>query len=223
MSGRRRKSRHILLNAGMTVVFFAFLVCGATFVVLAFRPLYYWMIRLLDIPARTGYSFEVCKENYDVLIRYNMFFGPNVLSFPDFPMSISGAQHFKEVKEIFVAMQHIAIASGLLLIPGFVLARKKWAYGWLKATVVLALTVIGAVGLAMLINWNWTFTIMHRILFRNDFWIFNAATDPVILILPDEVFLADGAAILLLMGVGLLVAGLVYRKKRGIPRKKKAK
>ena len=208
-----KPSRHILFNIAMTLVFFTFLISASTWAVLAFRPLYSWVIQAMKIPETTGYSLEVCKANYKTLIDYNMFFGPNVLAFPDFEMSIYGAQHFKEVKDIFVILQYAAIASGVLLIPGIIFTKKKWAYGWMKATIILTIIVIGVVGLAMLINWEWTFTIFHKILFRNDYWIFSPATDPVIIILPDEVFLTAGAAILFLMAVGLLIAGLVYRTK----------
>ncbi|MBR5739572.1 MAG: TIGR01906 family membrane protein, partial [Lachnospiraceae bacterium] len=170
----------------------------------------------------TGYHYDTCKANFDVLIDYNMFFGPGILEFPDFTMSIYGAQHFKEVKTIFVTLQYIAMGSAVLMIPGVILARKKWAYGWLKATIIVTLSVIGTVGLAMLINWNWTFEMMHKILFRNDYWIFDPWQDPIIRILPDGVFLAYGALILLLMGLGLVIAGLVYRKKTGKSGKKGA-
>lgn len=211
----KKPKKHFFFNAGMTVLFFIFLVSASVFAAVAFRPLYYWLVRLFDVPAQTGYAYETCKTNYDVLIDYNMFFGPNILEFPDFRMSIHGAQHFKEVKDIFVTLQYVAMGSTVLMVPGIILARKKWAYGWLKASIILTLSVIGTVGLMMLINWNWTFTLMHKLLFKNDFWLFDPYEDPVILILPDKVFLAYGALILLLMGGGLVVAGLVYRKKKG--------
>lgn len=214
---KKKKSitgRHFWLNAGLTVLLFAFLLTAATWAVLSFQPLYHLVIRILNIPQETGYSYETCKVNYDVLIRYNQFFGPTTLAFPDFPMSDAGRQHFAEVRQIFVIMQYVAMGSFVLLIPGVIVARKKQAWGWLKATIILTLTVIAAVGFAILINWNWTFTVFHKIVFRNDFWIFNGAKDPIIYILPDEAFLADGVAILVLMGTGLVIAGLVYRRKK---------
>ena len=67
----------------------------------------------------------------------------------------------------------------------------------------------------MLINWEWTFVLMHKILFRNDYWLFDPWQDPIINILPNGVFFAYGALILVLMGIGLVIAGLVYRKKKG--------
>ena len=211
----KKQNRHFFFNAGMTVLFFVFLLSASVFAAVAFRPLYYWLINLLKIPESTGYNYETCKTNFDVLIRYNMFFGPDILEFPDFVMSINGATHFKEVKTIFVTLQYVAMGSGLLMIPGCILARKKWAYGWLKATIILTVSVIGTVGLAMLINWEWTFVQMHKILFRNDYWLFDPWQDPIINILPNGVFFAYGALILVLMGIGLVIAGLVYRKKKG--------
>ena len=38
---------------------------------LHFRPLYYFDIDHLDIPATSGYSEEVIRRNYDELIDYN--------------------------------------------------------------------------------------------------------------------------------------------------------
>lgn len=217
---RQKKNRAVnaVLNSLMTVDFFVFLVTASTFAVLAFTPAYGWLIKALKVPEETGYSFETCVKNYRVLIDYNMFFGAKTLAFPDFPMSIQGATHFKEVKDIFVVMQYAAIASGALLIPGIVLLNKRRTYWWRKATIILTLGVILAVGVGMLFDWEGVFTLMHKILFRNDYWIFNPATDPVIYILPDAVFLSAGAAILVLMAIGLVISGIVYRKKTGAKR-----
>ena len=73
---------------------------------LAFRPLYYYDIRALDIPEKTGYSEEMIRENYDVLIDYNLSFGQETLEFPDLPMSEAGRSHFEEVKDIFTLYKY---------------------------------------------------------------------------------------------------------------------
>ena len=54
---------------------------------LHFRPLYYFDIDHLDIPAKSGYSEEVIRRNYDELIDYNSISGPSRLTFSDFMMS----------------------------------------------------------------------------------------------------------------------------------------
>ena len=209
----KKKNKRFLYNAAMTIVCFAFLVCASTFLVLLIKPLYYMMVKLLEVPAETGYSFEICKTNYDILIDYNMFWGPKELVFRDFPMSIYGRIHFEEVKAIFVAMQYTAIVSFVLLIAGFIASKKNKCYGWLKATVVLAICVVVVVGAGFIIDWDGTFTLMHHILFDNDYWIFDPALDPVIWILPDKVFLAAGAGICILITAGLVACGVIYSKK----------
>ena len=50
---------------------------------LHFRPLYYFDIDHLDIPATSGYPEEVIRRNYDELIDYNSISGPSRLTFSD--------------------------------------------------------------------------------------------------------------------------------------------
>lgn len=208
------KKQYFLYNFCMTVICFLFLVCASTFLVLMIRPLYYMMVKLLDVPGETGYSFEVCKANYDILIGYNMFWGPKELVFRDFIQSEHGIIHFREVKTIFVTMQFTAIICGLLMIPGIIFSKKKQTFGWMRATVILALIVVAVVGFGFIYDWDGTFVLMHHILFDNDYWIFYPDLDPVINILPDKVFLAAGAGICILITAGLVTLGVVYHKKK---------
>ena len=66
---------------------------------LHFRPLYYFDIDHLDIPATSGYSEEVIRRNYDELIDYNSISGPSRLTFSDFIMSEKGEIHFSADKD----------------------------------------------------------------------------------------------------------------------------
>ena len=208
-----KKKNYVVFNAAMTAVLFLFILCASIWAVLVFRPLYYWIIRLMKIPERTGYSFDVCKTNYDILIRYNQFFGPSTLRFTDdFVMSPNGAYHFMEVKRIFSAAQITALAAGALLIPGFIFAKKKDTWWFLKATIIFTLAIVLFVGGALVIDGNAAFIAMHKILFTNDYWIFDPSKDSIIWVLPEEFFLACGGCIILLMVVLLVVCGVLYRK-----------
>ncbi len=220
---KHKKKPYVVLNVALTIVFLVFLVTASTFFVLAMKPIYTVLVDLLKIPETSGYSREVCLRNYSVLIDYNMFWGPKVLDFPDLVMSMRGAIHFKEVKEIFVVMQYAAMGSLVLLVPGILLANKKKTYWWRKAAIIAALVIIAVVGAGLVFNWEGTFTLMHKLLFNNDYWIFSPAEDPVINILPDEVFLTDAALILSLMALGLIAAGIVYAVRTGKERKAHAR
>ena len=99
---------------------------------LAFRPLYYFDIHALDIPERTGYSEERIRENYDVLIDYNLSFGDEPLEFPSLAMSESGRIHFEEVKDIFNLFKYMAIGGALISAAGIWLMSRRREYLYLK-------------------------------------------------------------------------------------------
>lgn len=193
--------------------------CLSVSLTVLFRPLYYWDMEHLSIPERSGIPEAVCRENYDVLIDYNLLGGPSVLEFPDLSMSESGRIHFEEVKHIFICCQVIG-AVGLVWLAGRVLRQLRRCdrdFTWLRWTGRAALVLVALVGGLVAINWDRTFVLMHKILFRNDFWIFDAADDPVIHILPEPFFLHCGVLILILQvlfaAICLLLARHLKQKK----------
>ena len=61
------------------------------------------------------------------------------------------------------------------------------------------------IGIYALIDWEKLFVSFHKLFFSNDYWLFDPATDPVILILPDGFFFQCLAVILVLViGSGLI-------------------
>ena len=186
-------------------------VCLAVSITVWFRPLYYADIEFLDIPEKSGYSEEVCHNNYDVLIDYNVIGGTSELEFPDMEMSEHGRIHFEEVKRIFIFMQIEALAGTAVLAAVYFRRKRR---GWMHLTGFVSLAVAAAVLLAVVVDWEWAFETMHGLLFDNDYWIFNPQTDPVIKILPDGFFMHCGIMIIGLTAV--LTAGLeiLYRRKK---------
>ena len=186
-------------------------VCLAVSITVWFRPLYYADIEFLDIPEKSGYSEEVCHNNYDVLIDYNVIGGTSELEFPDMEMSEHGRIHFEEVKRIFIFMQIEALAGTAVLAAVYFRRKRR---GWMHLTGFVSLAVAAAVLLAVVVDWEWAFETMHGLLFDNDYWLFNPQTDPVIKILPDRFFMHCGIMIIGLTAV--LTAGLeiLYRRKK---------
>ena len=90
-------------------------------------PLYYFDIDYLDIPQSSSVSAELCRLNYDALIDYNVPGGSAKLMFPTMPMSESGRKHFEEVKDIFLAMQWVAVLG--LAVFGIYLCGTRYAPG----------------------------------------------------------------------------------------------
>lgn len=228
--GPAREKGDVKTRAGawlLAALLLVWLICLAVAVTVWFRPLYYWDMDHLDIPARAGLPSEVVRANYDVLIDYNLMISPDTLTFPDLVMSETGRIHFEEVKRIFVAAQWIAVLGTPVLAAAVIGSRRAGRAGsgaggrtssqtfhWIFSRALayagyLALGAVVLVGGLVAVSWDTAFVLMHKVLFRNDFWIFNAKTDPVITILPDTFFLHCGVMILLLVAAGVVLFRLL--------------
>ena len=212
-----RQSKNYLKNSFFGLAGAAVMICLAVSVTVWFRPLYYFDIGYLQIPQTSGVSAELCRLNYDTLIDYNVLGGSETLAFPTMKMSENGRIHFEEVKQIFVVMQILALA-GLAAFTAFLFRsrgrQKAEAFRWTRCAVGITLGLGAIVLLAVLIDWDAAFRILHSIFFDNDYWLFDPRTDPIITNLPDTFFLHCGLLILCL--IALFCAGLeiLYRKAR---------
>lgn len=188
------------------------IISASVVITLNFRPLYYADIHHFNLAEETGFSEEMIRRNYDVLIDYNSVFYHGELSFPDLPMSTEGRIHFIEVKNIFVFIQAVLLPVGFIgsLAGIFLLKKQKPVY--LKLTSVLSLTIPAVLGLLIAANWDRFFVLFHKLFFNNDYWIFDETTDPVIRILPDGFFLHCAFMILFLIILGSVICLFCYRR-----------
>ena len=207
-----------LLNILLSLMLVLFIISTAVVVTLNFRPLYYFDIDFLDIPTYSGLSREAIIENYDVLIRYNSIFGPKTLEFPSLAMSESGRIHFEEVKAVFNFFEITAIVSGFLSALGILYRTKKKNPGYLLLAGILTVGIPVVLAAFIAMNWDKVFVLFHKIVFNNDYWIFDPATDPVIMILPDTFFMHCALLILGLIVLGSAVCLIIYsiaKRKKG--------
>lgn len=202
------KAWSILLSLILTLT----LISLAVVLTLACKPLYYLDIHALHIPETTGYTISEIKANYDAVIDYSLSFGNAPLEFPTFPMSEGRRIHFEEVKNIFNLFKYMAIFGTLTGAAGILRQRRKQSYGYLKLTAILTVALPAVIGATVALNWDWTFAAFHELAFNNDYWLFDPATDPIINILPDAYFLHCAVMILVLVILGSLICGLIYRR-----------
>ena len=216
-AGRERQElrpRRMLTPTNLLValVGFLFLLTLSVVLVLNLRTIYYFDIRFGQLEQQTGLTEEVIRENYDVLIDYNLITKHvKELEFPDFPMSEHGRIHFAEVKRIFVLVQYLCIVSGVVLAAALFKKWRRRDYGSLKLMSVLTFLLPIVLGALAAVNWNAFFITFHELFFDNTYWIFNPATDPVIRILPDLFFFHCAMAILLFLLLGAILTGALYR------------
>lgn len=175
-----------------------FIISSSVIITLNFRPLYYHDIDALKIEDTSGFSKTVIRENYDALIQYNSVFYRGDLSLT-LPLSREGRIHFMEVKQIFDTIQIVCPLSLVFAcILGWMELKKK-RYHFFRTSAIAAILAPAFCGIWAALNWEQTFILFHKIMFRNDFWLFDERLDPVITILPDEFFLHCVAVIIFIV------------------------
>jgi len=190
----------------LPITFSIFIICFAILFSFYFKGLYYWDIDYLSIPQSAQMDKEQIKENYDVLIDYISNERTEKLVFPSFSMSPEGEIHFEDVKYIFTFIKRVMYILGLYSLLAIIINIMRKQYGFLKHTAIGILAgPLGLLALAM-IDFDKSFVIFHQIAFSNDYWIFDPAIDPVIMILPQAFFLHS---FLLIVGIILITASIL--------------
>lgn len=190
-----------------------FLVALGLFFVLLFRPLYYFDISYLNIVENSGYDRSEILLNYNALVHWCMPWVTTEFALPTFPSSQNAIIHFEEVKKVFNAVFFAGLFS---VVPLFVLSyRAKKNKNSIRFIVAgcITLAIPALLGIYLALDFNRAFVLFHEIVFRNELWIFDYKTDPIINILPEAYFMHCAVVILLIVALGAFGLFLLGRQK----------
>ena len=180
-----------------------------------FRPLYYLDISLLHIEDTSGLSRAEIIENYNALIDYNSLFNRKPLSFPTLSMSETGRIHFEEVKVVFDLFGYMTLILLPVVAAGMIISKKTRSKAYLTVAGFLGILIPALLGFLICRNWYAVFVRFHELVFRNDYWIFDESTDPVIMILPDTFFMHCAVMIISLVIMSSIICIVAGLKKTG--------
>ena len=199
-------------NIVLPIILMIMVISGAVTFTVFFTPLYYLDVKILDIPGQSGYSLDLISRNYDTLINYMSVFNHGELAFPDLAMSPMGKIHFEEVRDIFQNVKILTIICGVISVVGGILQIRKKDFKFLRNASILIVIMPVLLAIPIAINFNACFIMFHKIMFSNNYWIFNPVLDPVINILPEAFFMHMGIAILGIMVCASVILQLIYHK-----------
>lgn len=201
----------------LSIMLMIFIISSAIVFTVFFKQLYYFDINYLNIDKISGMTVETIKQNYNVLIDYQSILYQGALRLPDFVMSNSGRIHFQEVKVIFEAIQILMVISGVVSIPLMIKRLKEKEYRFFKLTGMLTIIIPMMLGFVVALDFDSAFVMFHKIVFRNDYWIFDYRSDPVIRILPETFFMHCFILIIVIVIVlALLSLSFYYYKQKQI-------
>lgn len=184
---------------------------GLALAVLA-RPLYILEIARLDLQQASGLSEAEILQNYDGLIRWSAPWNRSDFSLATLPSSEGAVVHFHKVRHLFRLVWLGGAAGGAVMIPLFsrALRQKEGQRFRVAGKTVLAVPLL--IGATALIDFSRAFTLFHEIAFPDDYWWFDYRMDPVILLLPESVFLHRFLLILATVAVGGATLWLLGRR-----------
>ncbi|EPZ61003.1 hypothetical protein H477_0540 [[Clostridium] sordellii ATCC 9714] len=183
-----KKISNLILAFSMSL----FIITSIVKFTVVFKPLYYFDIKHLNIPILSGMSEEEIKLNYDYLIKYNTSYRDYEFNMPTIKSSIQGKIHFEEVRDVFKVLNKINIISGVISVLGIYIVLKKKEIKIIKYAGIISILIPIFLVIPITIQFEKSFEIFHRLIFNNDYWIFDPSKDPVINMLPAEFFLHCG-------------------------------
>lgn len=199
----------------ISIVFILFALSLSIILTIFISPFIYSLaIRLFSLDVVSGLSPDQLIVNYRVILEYLSL--PNIpsLEMPYFSASSAGLQHFVEVKNLIMANYMMAFLLFVLSIWGIIrIHRQQWQVlmrPYYAFAIMLPLIIL----FGIIIAFDQVFLIFHKLLFNNDLWLFNPSLDPVITVLPQELFMVLFILALVLYELIILFIGLLTRWKR---------
>ena len=196
-----------ILNVIFSICFSIFIITTAINFTVGFKQLYYYDIDKLNIPKLSNLSKEEIKLNYDYLIEYNLSKNVDEFEMPTIKSSNQGKIHFEEVRDIFQNVNKISKICLIISLIGIIIGIKNKDIKILNYTSKALIIIPLVLAIPMIINFEDTFVIFHKLMFSNDYWIFDPRLDPVINILPEEFFFHAG---IMILGIVLAVSIILY-------------
>lgn len=180
--------------------------------------IYRYVIDKYELNNYTGLSTEVLMDNYKRIIYYvqNPFSKELVLN--NLPMSNLGKIHFFEVKQIFIALYIISVMFFVIMIFRIIInknnnLRKILIKSFNNSANIIMLIFI-SISIMIVIDFSKTFYFFHKIFFRNDYWVFNPLTDPIINALPEELFMIELILVISLLIIFTVIIKVIYLKNK---------
>ncbi len=177
------------------------------------RFFYYIQIKTLHLEELSGFSYNVIKQAYDEVLDFCTLPWVNNFSAGELKFSSEGAAHFADCKVLFNLNLYVLIFSSLIMIVIYILKKckvidlvkfKGHGIKFYASLIALLLPII-IITLVFIVGFDKAFEVFHAIFFPGKSnWIFDSATDEIILVMPSNFFMNCG----IIVACGLIVISL---------------
>lgn len=187
-----------------SIVLALFIISISSLITINLRGTYNFFLKDLKVNSY-NLSPKEMVDNYNILLDYLNKRDIKNLDFIELPQSDEGRQHFLDVKNIFIKLQVLEKLTFILLVAYFLYFARKKDLSFIKIGSGLSLIIPILVGIPALINFDFAFTSFHKLIFTNDYWLFDPRLDPIIEYLPESLFFMNAFII-----IGLIILFIVF-------------
>ncbi|WP_125771717.1 TIGR01906 family membrane protein [Companilactobacillus furfuricola] len=174
-----RSQRDVVYSIVLALFLFTLAI---TVTILASYAIFKFDIHHYYLDQEANLSSSKLMHNYNQMMNYLINPFHNQFQLDDFRSSINGRTHFADVKKLFMLNFGVFILSGI-----YVFFRRKKRAHFNKAFLYIA--IVGAILVVLMaLDFDDFFIMFHKVLFRNNDWLFDPSLDPIIDVLPDEFF-----------------------------------
>lgn len=213
-----------LLSFFTSIVTALLILSGSIALPILIRPFYYAHIKPLNLEQISGKGYNAIVNAYNSMLNYCTGL-TNKFSLGEFAFSDEGAEHFKDVRKLFILDITVFLLCAIILAALIIVLKHKkiklyrplnFSPQFFSAVFILGLFLV--LGGLVSLNFTAAFEIFHKIFFAGKTnWTFDILTDPIILVLP-EVFFRNCAIFIFLNLIvscaSIIIIDIIKRKKR---------
>ena len=189
------------------------------------RPFYYAHIEAFDLARVSGYSEAEIREAYDEVLDYLTLPGRE-FGTGELPHSLEGKAHFEDCKVLFDLNGVLLLVSAAITLSLWLLNKRRlidlqrpWGFAPSAVASTAGLALFVVLGALVAIDFNAAFTDFHTLFFPGKSnWLFDPATDEIILALPETFFMncamLIGASVIGISAL-LVLRGIKQHKRSG--------
>ncbi|MFT8871759.1 MAG: TIGR01906 family membrane protein [Sporolactobacillus sp.] len=205
-------NRYQIMQLLLAACIAAAVTCFAVLFTIAFTPLYAFDSALLGIAKQNALSQAQIMANYRYMVHFLLNPLPQTFQLPSLPSSVHGRLHFQDVKHLITGFETVLLVSGLASAWAIRRGKCQNDHSYLRLSALLLTCMTSVTLVALLIDFNDIFITFHKLVFSNNYWIFDPTRDPVINILPETFFMHAALLILVLIVTAIIALELIDRR-----------
>lgn len=188
MIGKLNLNIEFMKYRAISLVIIIWFVTCSIFLYINMPFIYTSVIHWLNVQNDIKMSPDQISKNYLLIIRYlQSFFVDDMKT--TIPINNVVKTHFSDVRSLILLNNLFMVIMTPILIRLLAKLRKKRLLWFLKSIFKQIYSLFIFFCVFALIDFNDAFIFFHKVLFRNNDWIFNEKKEPIIILFPNQYFM----------------------------------